>query len=268
MKFLGSDFNASKPEDSGYVRNPSSAIHQLAWEIKDLKTRIADFFGVCFNLQSENTTLKDNSIPYSVLKDSPDKPSSNGQYYQEVTVNSRGFVVAGNVNSTAVETSVYRAVFKGSVGHIETPEGVVTLNSTLTSSNGVQGSGPYKDGYSFQFVVPEGVKRILCRIIGGFATETYNFVSFGYPTQPNETLTVFCAAASGISYVASGNISGGRYPVYATSEAWTKGLVLDNDPLSIDNLLRSGSNKSPYVPKAETIGQLPRPGMVILEWYA
>jgi hypothetical protein len=125
---FGSDFNSSKPEDSGFVRHPS--LRQLATEIRDLKTRIVSFFSTCFNLSTGN--LNSASIPMTALIESKDKPSSGNLGYYEVTVNAKGFVVSGNVNPPSAATSIFRAVFIGDEGFIETPTG--TIKQTTTSS--------------------------------------------------------------------------------------------------------------------------------------
>lgn len=273
---FGNDFNSSKPEDSAYVRHPS--LSQLATELRNIKSRVVSFFGTCFNLTSDIIALKDNSMPFTALIDSSDKPSSGEQYFKEVTVNSKGFVVAGNFNPPPAKTSVYRAVFVKNKGYIE-QKGTSAISDSIqivdgqyvAGVSGVEGAGPYMNGYLYDFVVPEGIKRLFCRIIGGFSTDpSSNHVACGYPVSGGARLTVCCAASNGISFVAVGSQpdSTGLYAQYLVSNGNSRGFPVHPDPFGIDSFFRRGSSTSPYWPVAETPGQTPRPGMVILEWYA
>ncbi|MEI8320354.1 MAG: hypothetical protein WCH79_20685, partial [Planctomycetia bacterium] len=88
---LGSDFNASKPTDSDFVRHPTA--RTLAAELRSIKQRMADFFGRSFQLDSGD--LKDDIVPVPALRDSATNPSSGSEYYRRVTVDRNGFVLSG-----------------------------------------------------------------------------------------------------------------------------------------------------------------------------
>jgi hypothetical protein len=260
---FGSDFNSSKPEDSGFVRHPS--LRQLATEIRDLKTRIVSFFSTCFNLSTGN--LNSASIPMTALIESKDKPSSGNLGYYEVTVNAKGFVVSGNVNPPSAATSIFRAVFIGDEGFIETPTGTIKQTTTSSEIYGVPcpaftdiNSTRSSKGYKYGFIVPEGVTKILVQVISGTVSSTQpaSKYSRGYPTVPGEELTIFCGEETGTSFVASGPVQNNRFPQYVTSE-----YDASPDDLFLTPWISPGF--SPY--KIPTTGTL-RKGIVILEWYA
>jgi hypothetical protein len=265
---IGSDFNASKPTDSDYVRHPTG--RQLATELRFIKQRMVDFFGRSFTLDSGD--LQDNIIPVPALRDSPTSPSSGPDFYRHVTVDRNGFVLSGDTDPVNNTARVFRAAFFSTGSWVETESGIVrnaavTLQDIPPSHdvlhwvNTSYPPGGLPQGYRSEFIVPDGVTRIRVTLQGGYPRGTSpvsaSAVVFDLVVTPAELLEIFVAAVGGITYLARPD-----YSTYVTSE------LLSNSPTgAIPTLFGGAFHRNPYrlTADADTVST---PGLVTIEWYA
>jgi hypothetical protein len=250
---LGSDFNASTPADSDYVRTATGTT--AAGVLRDLRSRMKEFFAVLFDTASGD--FKDDVIPSSALEDSKSTPGSGDRAFERVQVDSRGFVVKGYLDPEYRKARVFRAFYLASGGWQEGPGGKTDLSAPVTEiwpSGGPPHVSPegavVAYGKRYEFVVPAGISRLKAMITSGGDVTEAGTVTAGFDVTPQGRLVVFVGDQNTPSFVAAADFSS-----YITSESYVAGRP-------------TGTVLSDAGPQFRPAGTAGNPGSVLLEWYA
>lgn len=254
---LGSGFNASKPTTGDFVRHPTAP--QLATEIRGIKSRLLEFFGVVFDVESGQ--LKDGVIPPSALTPYHSTTSSGSEYYTRYTIDRKGFFVGGSFDLLLNSPRAFRAYFSEAGSAVDTENGPVRDAAPPVQDipSGIRwdSTSVVPNGLLYHFIVPDLITRILTTLIAkGTTTNSSRSRSFGLPVVPGERLEIFVGGTNGVSYVSASDRQR-----YMTSE----GLNLAVYPgAGFNETPTLGLVRSPYRP----FGSGTSFGAVLLEWYA
>lgn len=270
MAKLGADFNASKPTEADFVRHPSKP--NLAAEIRSIRARLKSFFGTTMNLESGD--FQDNIIPQAALVDHPDKPDSGGDFYTEVTVDSRGFITKGSKSSSITTARVFRAVFTIEEGVVETETGLVREPAPNTSSWPINklkrnDERTIPEVREYRFFAPAKVTQIKIRCIGGGMDGSATVPGANgktcwmcFPVTPGAQYRVLVGLRQFPSAFCSTD-----YLRYMTSEGWTYNVIGGGADDKDNIYLYKRPLYRPYG-FGGAINQPGNPGIVHLEWYA
>lgn len=226
---FGSDFNVDQPEDSSLVKLGA------AW-IRDLKGRLKRFVSVMFN--PESGQFKDSVVRTEHLIGTGVTPGT----YNRVTVNDRGLVQSGENEDVNTTAALYRARFEYAGGTVDTPAGV----DDVTGAGGdYTGSGvPYEGTYAslngsayvqYDFVVPDGVRRLKAIVVGGGGGASASAPGFSvYSNAAKATTTTtgtwgWIAVAPGYTYPIE------TLPLFAQAFRTKTVAVDDAEKLSFDD---------------------------------
>ena len=268
---LGSDFNASSPSEGDYVRNKTAP--QLASTVRDLRTRLKDFFAQVFD--GETGDFKDSVIPSAALVDSATNPSSGADFYQQVTVDSRGFVVKGSATPVYTGPRVFRAFYTSTGGWYETPEKLVAVPAVPRQSapfsipGGASEWAAGDTGYLYDFLVPAGITQLKIFLqcggpqLAGDGTvppEAFTSIEGALDVHPGTLLKVFIGEAG------VGVGSRGASSIIATAD-YSQWISTANaqHPIGVAVL---GNTQYYFGLRYRPMGAVNSPGGAVFEWYA
>jgi hypothetical protein len=268
MANLGADFNGSTPSDADFVRHPTRAA--LPSFIRDVRARLKSFWGVLSDIETGD--FKDNVIPQAALADHPDRPSSNGDNYTEVTVDRRGLVIAGSKTIRLTAPRLFRAYFCARGSFVETVDAVITsapspLSNWPTDEVTRTDRAVLQKVFPYEFVVPAGVSRLKVSVYGGGWSQQNSTlfgvtraVFFNYALAPGTKLFVWAGSSDSPSVIGKAD-----YSSYATSEGRQKGL---GDPAFVFSVNPPKMQYHPDGDNGTTADPTGKPGSVLIEWYA
>jgi len=274
MAKLGADFNASKPTEADFVRHPSKP--NLATEIRFVKSRLKSFFGTVMTLGTGD--FQDNIIPQAALVDHPKKPSSNNEFYSEVTVDVRGIVTSGNKETSFNAPRIFSASFtstgavqENETGFDRTEAPLITRWPGTKLLRGTAGTTVLPDIKEYQFTAPKGVTKIKVICVGGGlkggastagADAQVSWVSF--TVEPTAVYRVIVGQSDGPSAFCTND-----YKRYVTSETYTDDTTQSGAGY-LDKRHVHSFKRSPIRPYGSggAINTPGTPGIVLLEWYA
>lgn len=196
LGLFGDDFSVSEPADSSKVKSGAS------W-IRDLKSRIKRFVSVMFS--PESGYFRDNVVPSASLVNTGVVAGT----YNRVTVNSKGQATSAENEDADVSVDYYLGRFTTASAEYDNS----SSTSALVGSGGTYATtgAPYSGTYSgligcsyvvYSFVVPSGVRRLKCTLVGGGggASAGADGVRYGgsggehvegtVPVTPGETISV------------------------------------------------------------------------------
>jgi hypothetical protein len=274
MAKLGADFNASKPTEADFVRHPSKP--NLATEIRFIRDRLKSFFGTVLSVDTGD--FKDNIIPQAALLDHPDKPDSGGDFYSEVTVDSRGFVTRGSKERKLNAARVFTASFSNA-GAVQEEAGRIVRDPAANDAQwpvnklprAASGTTTLPLVKEYRFFAPKNVTKIQVICIGGGlkgdastvgAEAKVGWISF--TVVPGEEYRILVGQSDAPSAFCTMD-----YARYLTSEGYTKSTTISGAGY-IDKRQVHNFKRSPFRPYGSggALNTLGNPGMVLLEWYA
>jgi hypothetical protein len=272
MANLGADFNASKPTEADFVRHPSKP--NLATEIRFIRSRLKSFLGAVMDLESGD--FKDSVVPQAALVEHPDKPDSAPDFYREVTVDARGFVVKGGKDAKIYAPRIFRAVY-ASDGSIQESETGLIRDPAANNSQWPVGKLLKADSFilplvrEYRFFAPKNVTRIQVVCVGGglkgsasAAGENARVSWISFSVVPGEQYRVLVGQPDAPSAFSTMD-----YVRYVTSEGYTNN-ILGGSGVYLDKRNIYNFKRPPYRPFGfgGAVNALGTPGMVLLEWYA
>lgn len=272
MAKLGADFNASKPTEADFVRHPSKP--NLATEIRFIRSRLKSFFSAVMDLESGD--FKDNIIPQAALVEHPDKPDSGGDFYGQVTVDSRGFVTSGSKEVTNNAPRVFRALYTSDGAVLEAENGFVR-DPAANLSQWPVGKLLRADSFvlpairEYRFFAPKNVTRIQVLCIGGGLKGSATLVGLNarvswisFTVVPGEQYRVLVGQSDSPSAFCTMD-----YVRYVTSEGFTNNIISGSSGY-LDKRNVYNFKRPPYRPYGfgGALNAPGTPGMVLLEWYA
>lgn len=277
---LGSDFNSSRPQDGERAERVTG--EQGATSIRDLKTRLKNFFGVLFDIDSGD--LQDNVVRAAALKSATSPIAGT---YKKVKTNKKGVVIRGWEEVDETVPRIFRAVFFGDPAKTSYYESdgdtalvAVALHQVKLWSDG--GSSRWYE----TFTVPDGVTRIRFWCIGAGSAGTVSLPGMG-GAHVEGTLVVASGdevhVYAGMSGDAAIPSQGGRSRIWVGSLAGTEkyldalggttfgtgnvSLSADVSAFGVYQTIR-GRSYFKNLALGGAVAEDGLPGMVVFEWYA